>query len=165
MPKLGCFFSQWIISIDQRLCVHQVEGVTAEVKNELTSEILRRVDLENQVQTLKEQLELHRNISEQVIHTRVGHGHLRLNLLQLKGLLYCRRRSWRSGAGTRVVWWRWTREDEENSRVSCRRRCSSSGRTMRPSCSSTKRSWTGPSARRYGCRIKEVSPSVEVWYL
>ena len=51
------------------VCGHQVEGVLADTKNQLTSEILRRVEMENQVQTLKEQLELQRNISEQVKHT------------------------------------------------------------------------------------------------
>lgn len=44
----------------------QVEGVLSDTKNQLTSEILRRVEMENQVQTLKEQLDLQRNISEQV---------------------------------------------------------------------------------------------------
>ncbi|KAG7482450.1 lamin-L(III)-like isoform X2 [Solea senegalensis] len=44
-----------------------VEGVLSDTRNQLTSEILRRVDMENQVQTLREQLELQRNISEQEI--------------------------------------------------------------------------------------------------
>lgn len=44
----------------------QVEGVLSDTKSQLTSEILRRVEMENQVQTLKEQLELQRNLSEQV---------------------------------------------------------------------------------------------------
>lgn len=52
------------------VCGYQVEGILADTKNQLTSEILRRVEMENQVQTLKEQLELHRNISEQVKHKR-----------------------------------------------------------------------------------------------
>ncbi|XP_070686804.1 lamin L3 isoform X2 [Pempheris klunzingeri] len=47
--------------------LEQVEGTLAESKNQLSSEILRRVEMENQVQTLKEQLELQRNISEQEI--------------------------------------------------------------------------------------------------
>ncbi|XP_030271145.1 lamin L3 isoform X2 [Sparus aurata] len=47
--------------------LQNVEGVLADTKNQLTSEILRRVEMENQVQTLKEQLELQRNISEQEI--------------------------------------------------------------------------------------------------
>ena len=38
----------------------------SDTKNQLNSEILRRVDLENQVQTHKEQLDLQRNVSEQV---------------------------------------------------------------------------------------------------
>lgn len=38
----------------------------ADTKNQLTTEILRRVEMENLVQTLKEQLELQKNISEQV---------------------------------------------------------------------------------------------------
>ncbi|XP_061740330.1 lamin-L(III)-like isoform X1 [Nerophis ophidion] len=45
--------------------LEHLEGELADAKSHLGSEILRRVDLENQVQTLKEQLELHRNISEQ----------------------------------------------------------------------------------------------------
>uniref|UniRef100_A0A3Q0SF35 Lamin L3 n=1 Tax=Amphilophus citrinellus TaxID=61819 RepID=A0A3Q0SF35_AMPCI len=45
----------------------QVEGVLADTKNQLSSEMLRRVEVENQVQTLKEQLELQKNISEQEI--------------------------------------------------------------------------------------------------
>ncbi|XP_047437632.1 lamin L3 isoform X2 [Mugil cephalus] len=44
-----------------------VEHVLAEAKKQLSSEMLRRIDMENQVQTLKEQLELQRNISEQEI--------------------------------------------------------------------------------------------------
>uniref|UniRef100_A0A3P8VJS0 Lamin L3 n=1 Tax=Cynoglossus semilaevis TaxID=244447 RepID=A0A3P8VJS0_CYNSE len=42
-------------------------SVLSDAKNQLGSEILRRVDMENQVQTLREQLELQRNISEQEI--------------------------------------------------------------------------------------------------
>ncbi|XP_034535819.1 lamin L3 [Notolabrus celidotus] len=45
--------------------LNHVESVLDDTKNQLSSEILRRVDSENQVQTLKEQLELQRNISEQ----------------------------------------------------------------------------------------------------
>uniref|UniRef100_UPI0037E701CE lamin L3 n=1 Tax=Semicossyphus pulcher TaxID=241346 RepID=UPI0037E701CE len=47
--------------------LENVESVLEDTKNQLSSEILRRVEMENQVQTLKEQLELHRNISEQEI--------------------------------------------------------------------------------------------------
>ncbi|XP_042366895.1 lamin L3 isoform X2 [Plectropomus leopardus] len=47
--------------------LENVEGALADTKNQLSSEILRRVEMENQVQTLKEQLELQRNISEQEI--------------------------------------------------------------------------------------------------
>ncbi|XP_030579940.1 lamin L3 [Archocentrus centrarchus] len=47
--------------------LEQVEGVLADTKNQLSSEMLRRVEVENQVQTLKEQLELQKNISEQEI--------------------------------------------------------------------------------------------------
>lgn len=51
----------------------QVEGSLAATRNQLNSEILKRVDLENQVQTLREQLGLERNISEQVErHTMCG---------------------------------------------------------------------------------------------
>uniref|UniRef100_A0A3Q3WXB6 IF rod domain-containing protein n=1 Tax=Mola mola TaxID=94237 RepID=A0A3Q3WXB6_MOLML len=42
-------------------------AVLADAKNQTTSEILRRVEMENQVQTLREQLELQKNISEQEI--------------------------------------------------------------------------------------------------
>ncbi|XP_038557520.1 lamin L3 isoform X2 [Micropterus salmoides] len=47
--------------------LEHVEAVLTDAKNQLSSEILRRVEMENQVQTLKEQLELQRNISEQEI--------------------------------------------------------------------------------------------------
>uniref|UniRef100_A0A3P8VEX8 Lamin L3 n=1 Tax=Cynoglossus semilaevis TaxID=244447 RepID=A0A3P8VEX8_CYNSE len=47
--------------------LENVESVLSDAKNQLGSEILRRVDMENQVQTLREQLELQRNISEQEI--------------------------------------------------------------------------------------------------
>ncbi|GLD66984.1 lamin-L(III)-like isoform X1 [Lates japonicus] len=47
--------------------LENVEGALSDTRNQLSSEILRRVDMENQVQTLKEQLELQRNISEQEI--------------------------------------------------------------------------------------------------
>uniref|UniRef100_A0A8C2WFF5 Lamin L3 n=1 Tax=Cyclopterus lumpus TaxID=8103 RepID=A0A8C2WFF5_CYCLU len=50
---------------DQSGQLENVEGALADTKNQLSSEILRRVDFENQVQTLKEQLGLQRNISEQ----------------------------------------------------------------------------------------------------
>lgn len=58
--------------LDVSVCVtldaycYQVESVFADTKNQLTTEILRRVEMENLVQTLKEQLELQKNISEQV---------------------------------------------------------------------------------------------------
>lgn len=54
-----------VVCLRRFLCV-QVESVLSDAKNQLGSEILRRVDMENQVQTLREQLELQRNISEQV---------------------------------------------------------------------------------------------------
>ncbi|XP_069029028.1 lamin L3 isoform X2 [Embiotoca jacksoni] len=47
--------------------LENVEAVLADTKNQLSSEILRRVEMENQVQTLREQLELQRNIGEQEI--------------------------------------------------------------------------------------------------
>ncbi|XP_053178682.1 lamin L3 [Scomber japonicus] len=47
--------------------LEHAEGTLADAKNQLSSEILRRVDMENQVQTLKEQLELNKNISQQEI--------------------------------------------------------------------------------------------------
>ena len=37
-----------------------------ETQTQLSSEVLRRVDLENRMQSLKEQLDLQRNISDQV---------------------------------------------------------------------------------------------------
>uniref|UniRef100_A0A8C9X558 Lamin L3 n=1 Tax=Sander lucioperca TaxID=283035 RepID=A0A8C9X558_SANLU len=46
---------------------HLEYGVLGDTKNQLNGEILRKVDMENQVQTLKEQLELQRNISEQEV--------------------------------------------------------------------------------------------------
>ncbi|CAF90743.1 unnamed protein product, partial [Tetraodon nigroviridis] len=49
--------------------LENVKGVLSDAKNQLTSEILRRVEMENQVQTMKEQLDLERNISEQVRHS------------------------------------------------------------------------------------------------
>ncbi|KAM6940795.1 lamin-B3-like, partial [Xenentodon cancila] len=45
----------------------KVESWLEDTKNHLNSEVLRRVDLENQVKTLNEQLELQKNISEQEI--------------------------------------------------------------------------------------------------
>ncbi|XP_072237236.1 lamin-B3-like [Leuresthes tenuis] len=47
--------------------LEKVENVLRDNKTQLCSEILRRVDLENQVQTLKEELKLQTNISEQEI--------------------------------------------------------------------------------------------------
>lgn len=47
--------------------MENVECVLADTKNQLSNEILRRVDMENQVQTLKEQLQLQKNINEQEI--------------------------------------------------------------------------------------------------
>ncbi|KAA8585677.1 hypothetical protein FQN60_004371 [Etheostoma spectabile] len=55
-----------LLSENRRL-VDEAEGVLSETKNQLNCEILRKVDMENQVQTLKEQLELQRNISEQEV--------------------------------------------------------------------------------------------------
>ncbi|KAM6950198.1 lamin L3 isoform 1-T1 [Lycodopsis pacificus] len=52
---------------DQSSQLENVEGALADTKNQLSSEILRRVDLENQVQTLKEQLALQKNINEQEV--------------------------------------------------------------------------------------------------
>uniref|UniRef100_A0A3P9B1C4 Lamin L3 n=1 Tax=Maylandia zebra TaxID=106582 RepID=A0A3P9B1C4_9CICH len=47
--------------------LEQLEALLADTKNQLSSETLRRVEMESQVQTLKEELELHKNISEQEI--------------------------------------------------------------------------------------------------
>ncbi|CAL8350663.1 unnamed protein product [Merluccius merluccius] len=44
-----------------------VEAVLADTQTQLSAEVLRRVDLENRMQTLKEQLDLQRNISDQEI--------------------------------------------------------------------------------------------------
>nr|XP_040021451.1 lamin L3 isoform X2 [Gasterosteus aculeatus aculeatus] len=52
---------------EQKSQLENVEGSLAATRNQLNSEILKRVDLENQVQTLREQLGLERNISEQEI--------------------------------------------------------------------------------------------------
>ncbi|XP_037309603.2 lamin L3 isoform X2 [Pungitius pungitius] len=52
---------------EQKSQLENVEDTLAATKNQLNSEILKRVDLENQVQTLREQLGLERNISEQEI--------------------------------------------------------------------------------------------------
>ncbi|XP_068566790.1 lamin L3 [Cebidichthys violaceus] len=52
---------------DQSSQLENVEGALAATKNQLSAEILRRVDLENQVQTLKEQLGLQMNLSQQEI--------------------------------------------------------------------------------------------------
>ncbi|XP_028999738.1 lamin L3 isoform X2 [Betta splendens] len=52
---------------DLQAQLENLEGVLADTKNHMSSEILRRVEMENQVQTLKEQLELQKNISEQEI--------------------------------------------------------------------------------------------------
>ncbi|XP_070763781.1 lamin L3 [Enoplosus armatus] len=61
-------------STDLQGQLEHLEGVLADTKNQLSSEILRRVEMENQVQTLKEQLELQRNISEQeIIEIRSRH--------------------------------------------------------------------------------------------
>uniref|UniRef100_A0A674N0P3 Lamin L3 n=1 Tax=Takifugu rubripes TaxID=31033 RepID=A0A674N0P3_TAKRU len=54
-----------VTSVTETCVCVQMEGVLSDSKKQLTSEILRRVEMENQVQTLKEQLELQRNISEQ----------------------------------------------------------------------------------------------------
>ncbi|TNN61674.1 Lamin-L(III) [Liparis tanakae] len=54
--------------------LENVEGTLADTKNQLSCEILRRVDFENQVQTLKEQLVLQKNISEQeLLESRSRH--------------------------------------------------------------------------------------------
>lgn len=67
----------------------QVKGVLSDAKNQLTSEILRRVEMENQVQTMKEQLDLERNISEQVRHSAGvrGGGRSRWEETQKNGLM------------------------------------------------------------------------------
>lgn len=53
------------------ISLSQLECGLAETKTQLNSEMLRRVDLENQVQTLREQLEFQRHIGEQVTHTHL----------------------------------------------------------------------------------------------
>ncbi|KAJ7994751.1 hypothetical protein DPEC_G00252730 [Dallia pectoralis] len=52
---------------DLQAQVANLERVLAEAKIQLNSEMLRRVDLENQVQTLKEQLEFQESISKQEV--------------------------------------------------------------------------------------------------
>ncbi|KAM3876868.1 lamin L3 [Diretmus argenteus] len=53
--------------VDLQDQLDNLEAVLAETKNQLSSEMLRRVDMENRMQTLKEQLDLQRNINEQDI--------------------------------------------------------------------------------------------------
>ncbi|CAB1339075.1 unnamed protein product [Coregonus sp. 'balchen'] len=52
---------------DLKTQVANLECALAETKTQLNSEMLRRVDLENQVQTLREQLEFQRHIDEQEV--------------------------------------------------------------------------------------------------
>uniref|UniRef100_A0A8C7JNE5 Lamin L3 n=1 Tax=Oncorhynchus kisutch TaxID=8019 RepID=A0A8C7JNE5_ONCKI len=52
---------------DLQAQVANLECALAETKTQLNSEMLRRVDLENQVQTLREQLEFQRHIGEQEV--------------------------------------------------------------------------------------------------
>ena len=66
---------------------HQVEGVLSETKNQLSSEILWRVDLENQMQTLKEQLELQKNITELVSKTPAAKQASNIKFHQLMSFL------------------------------------------------------------------------------
>ncbi|XP_029945182.1 lamin L3 isoform X2 [Salarias fasciatus] len=47
--------------------LENAEGTLVETKNQLNAEILRRIEVENQLLTAKEQLELQKNISEQEI--------------------------------------------------------------------------------------------------
>ncbi|XP_041647209.1 lamin L3 isoform X2 [Cheilinus undulatus] len=61
-------------STDLQGQLENVEHTLDDMKNQLSSEILRRVALENQVQTLKEELELQRNIREQET-TELRHRH------------------------------------------------------------------------------------------
>ncbi|XP_056268581.1 lamin L3 isoform X4 [Pseudoliparis swirei] len=61
--------------------LENVEGTLADTKNQLSCEILRRVDFENQVQTLKEQMGLQKNISEQeLLESRSRHESLLVEL-------------------------------------------------------------------------------------
>lgn len=105
-----------------------MEGVLSDTKNQLTSEILRRVEMENQVQTLKEQLELQRNISEQVLHARqrCPRGQTRSPFLNNSLRFFvcvcvAFRRYWRSEAATRTAWWRWTLGVSESLRANSQR--------------------------------------------
>ncbi|KAM4743666.1 lamin-B3-like [Anableps anableps] len=57
--------------------LEKVKKVLTDTKNQLGSEIMRRVDLENGVQTFKEQLKLQRNIDEQeMVEIRRRHENL-----------------------------------------------------------------------------------------
>ncbi|XP_074522821.1 lamin L3 isoform X2 [Halichoeres trimaculatus] len=58
---------------DMQEQLRNVENALDDTNNKLSSEILRRVEMENQVLTLKEQLELQRNISEQIFEIRNRH--------------------------------------------------------------------------------------------
>lgn len=71
-----------IIRRTSYLC-HQLEALLAETKNQLSSEMLRRVETENQVQTLKEELELQKNISEQVTRAAASFYMFRLACLYI----------------------------------------------------------------------------------
>lgn len=123
LPMVLALLFQWT-------CVWvQMKGVLSDAKNQLTSEILRRVEMENQVQTLREQLDLQRNISEQVLHSGGEGGGKRLlgtNTGSISGrttFSFCVsfRRSRSSEAATRAAWWRWTRGASESLRVNWQR--------------------------------------------
>lgn len=138
-----------LCSSDVRLICHQLEALLAETKNQLSSEMLRRVEAENQAQTLKEQLDLHKNISEQVTAAsfyvfRLAHLHVTVS-----PLCVLNRRSWRSEADTKAAWWRWIQGGGGSSKANWLRRCSSCGRTASCSFSSTKKRSTGFSAQRF----------------
>lgn len=63
--------SEMGVRYSHTVCVHvcdQLKGILSDTKSQLSSEILKRVDMENQVQTLEEQLEFQRNMSEQVTY-------------------------------------------------------------------------------------------------
>lgn len=51
------------------ICVLQLEGSLNDAKKQLQDEMLRRVDAENRIQTLKEELDFQKNIYTEVSHT------------------------------------------------------------------------------------------------
>lgn len=62
MFLLQCFSSRLTLSVSS--C--QLEGNLADAKKQLQDEMLRRVDAENRLQTVKEELEFQKNVAGEV---------------------------------------------------------------------------------------------------